>query len=274
MDTCSCQSVRPVTAGAAELRVLFAGRKLAGCEALSWTHQQGHIIAGVLTDDFLPGSPCAEWARVHGVPLYTYEAAEQAVQDGSLEFDLGVSFVYWRKLRPALFEHPTRGFINFHPAPLPSLKGVAGYNIAILEGMSEYGVTAHYVDECIDTGPIIEVATVDMDSTHETAQSLESHSMKAMLALYRKTVQRVAASHALLPTSKNQGGRYFTRDEMEALKQVQPDDDADRKARAFWFPPYDGAYLEHRGARFTIVPRHVLESLGGADTHLKLREPA
>lgn len=256
------------------MRVLFAGRKLAGCEALRWTHAQGHLIAAVLTDDFLPGSPCADWARAHDVPLFTYEEAECAVREGRLQFDLGVSFVYWRKLRPLMFEHPSRGFINFHPAPLPALKGVAGYNIAILEGLRTYGVTAHYVDEGIDTGPIIEVASVDMDDTHETAQSLESHSMKAMTALYRKTVQAVAVSSVLLPTIENRGGRYITRDEMEALKRIQPDDDADRKARAFWFPPYDGAYLEHRGERFTIVPNHVLEALGGADTHLKLREPA
>ena len=38
------------------------------------------------------------------------------------------------------------GCLNFHPAPLPDLRGVGGYNVAILEGMREWGVSCHFVD--------------------------------------------------------------------------------------------------------------------------------
>ena len=253
------------------MRVLFAGRKRAGCDALRWTHEQGLSIVGVLTDDFLPGSPCAALARELEVPTYSLEKAVGAVEDGSLVFDLGVSFVYWRVLRAPLLTHPPRGFLNFHPAPLPMLKGVGGYNVAILDRMAEYGVTAHYVDEGIDTGPIVEVVPVPLDASRDTALALEARSMAAMSALYRRVVSRAVAAHGLLDTRPNVGGRYVNRGEMEALKRIGPDDDAELKARAFWFPPYDGAWLEHGGERLTVVPRTVLESLGGSDTHLTNR---
>ena len=250
------------------MRVLFAGRKFAGRDSLRWTHEQGLEVVGVLTDDFLPGSPCAALARELGLPTFTYEQAQHAIVEGSLAFDLGVSFVYWRILRGPLLDHPARGFINFHPAPLPALKGVGGYNVAILDGMTEYGVTAHYVDAGIDTGPIIELVPVALDPERDTALSLEARSMEAMEELYQRTLMRAAATSALLEMHENRGGRYVCRKEMEALKRIGRDDDAERKARAFWFPPYDGAYLEHGDTRHTVVPRAVLESLGGRDTHL------
>jgi len=253
------------------MRILFAGRKLAGRDALAWTVEQGHDVAGVLTDDFLPGSPCAALAAELGVPTFSHESAMAAVEDGSLVFDLGVSFVYWRVLRAPLLTHPARGFVNFHPAPLPALKGVGGYNVAILERMDSYGVSAHYVDAAIDTGPIIEVAPVPLDAERDTAVELEARSMDALLALYRRTLSRAATSESQLPTEENRGGRYVTRAEMEAMKRIAPADDVDLKARAFWFPPYAGAYFERGDERHTVVPRRVLDSLGGGDTHLQRR---
>ena len=38
-------------------------------------------------------------------------------------------------------------------------------------------------------------------------------------------------------------------------------DDIARKARAFWFPPYDGAFIEIGGQKYTLVDRTILESL-------------
>lgn len=242
------------------MNVLFMGRKAAGAEALAWTLTSGHNVVGVLTDSHLPGSPTAALAESHGLPLYTYEEAVAEVEAGRLSFDLGVSFVYWRILKEPLLSAAMKGIINFHPAPLPDYKGTAGYNMAILDGLDTWGVTAHYVDAGIDTGEIIDVFRFSIDSEEETAYSLERTSMDFLLKLFKKTVRRAAGTDRL-PTTPNVGGRYITRNEMEEMKQIQPGDDVDRKIRAFWFPPYRGAFIEIDGKPYTLVNDQVLSSL-------------
>lgn len=250
------------------MRILFMGRKPAGAAALEWTLGQGHEVVGVLTDSHLEGSATAAVAERHGVPLFTYETASEALRAGEMTFDLGVSFVYWRILKSDLLMHPPLGIINFHPAPLPEYKGTGGYNLAILNALDTWAVTAHYMDAGIDTGGIIEVAEFAIDRDRETARTLEATSMAKLLELYRRTVARVTCEQRLA-TRPNVGGRYVSRSEMEAMKQIVPGDDVDRKIRAFWFPPYRGAWIEVEGRPFTLVNEAILESLAGEGvTHL------
>lgn len=243
------------------MKILFMGRKAEAAAALSWTLEQGHEVVGVLTDSHLPGSQTAEAARRRGLPLFTYEEACEAIEDGRLSFDFAVSFVYWRILKEPLLSHPPLGIINFHPAPLPEYKGTAGYNLAILEGLDEWAVSAHYIDAGIDTGGIVDVFRFSIDPEEETARTLERQSMGFLLRLYKKTVRRVTEAKGALPTMPNEGGRYVARKEMEAMKAIQPGDDVDRKIRAFWFPPYRGAYVEVDGKSYTLVNEHVLKTL-------------
>jgi methionyl-tRNA formyltransferase len=253
------------------MKVLFMGRKVAGREALKWTIEQGHDVVGVLTDNHLPGSPTTRLANEYNLPMYNYEEAQSAIECGDLTFDLGVSFVYWRILKGPILKAATRGVINFHPAPLPKYKGTGGYNAAIMDNLDCWAVTAHYVDNGIDTGPIIDMFEFSIDSQSETACSLENKSMTFMLSLYKKTLRRAAITQRL-PTRENEGGRYISRREMEAMKRIEPGDDVDRKVRAFWFPPYKGAYVEIDGREYTLVNDEILKSLAPeGTTNLRIR---
>lgn len=69
--------------------------------------------------------------------------------------DIGVVF-YGNWLPPGLFRLPSLGFLNYHPAPLPKLRGVEPDTFCILEGMKEVWGTVHLVSEGYDEGPIIE----------------------------------------------------------------------------------------------------------------------
>jgi methionyl-tRNA formyltransferase len=58
--------------------------------------------------------------------------------------------------------------------------------------------------------------------------------------------------------------RYMTRDEFMALKRIPESADArtvDRYARAFWYPPYDCAYIERDGVRMEVVPAVAKEQI-------------
>jgi phosphoribosylglycinamide formyltransferase-1 len=66
-----------------------------------------------------------------------------------------------------------------HPSLLPAFAGTRAIEEALDAGVSETGVTVHFVDEGIDTGPVIlqEAVPVHADDTpaslHERVQSVE-----------------------------------------------------------------------------------------------------
>lgn len=242
------------------IRVLFAGRKRVSAELLETIAKDGRFtIVGVLTDNHLPVSPTSDVAREIGLPILNFKEVVQA--ESALAFDLIISVLYWRKLPVSLINRAPLGAINFHPAPLPEYKGCAGYNLAILHGRHDWGVTAHYMVEGIDEGGIIEVASFPIDYDRETAQSLERTSLNHLRDQVLRVVDQVAHARAMLPTQPNVGGRYVSRAEMEAMKKILPGDDVPRKVRAFWFPPYHGAYIEMNGERFTLVSQPILMDL-------------
>ena len=233
-------------------KILFMGRKRLSANLLRLLSSQNGIeIVGVLTDSHLQGSPTAAAAKELGLPLYTFDTALEAMKEGRLKYDLGLSVLYWRKLRDEF---------------LPEYKGTGGYNLAIMDELSEWGSTAHYVDASIDTGEIIEVDRFPIDSSVETAQSLERKTMQALEPFAQRIIARAVEAQAKLPTTPNIGGRYVSRDEMEAMKQIRDGDDVEKKIRAFWFPPYDGAYVEIDGQKYTLINRQLLEEVAPKDS--------
>lgn len=248
-------------------RILFMGRKKVSAGLLEFLSSQSGIeIVGVLTDSHLQGSPTTAVAKRLGLPLYTFDTALEAMREGRLKYDLGLSVLYWRKLRDEFLTVPARGTINFHPAILPEYKGTGGYNLAIMDGLSEWGISAHYIDDSIDTGDLIEVVRFAMDPDTATAQSLERESMQVLDGFAKRLIMQAVESEAKLPTFPNIGGEYTSRAEMEAMKEVRPGDDVGRKIRAFWFPPYDGAYVEIDGQKYTLVDRRILEEVAPKDS--------
>ena len=127
-------------------------------------------------------------------------------------------------------------------------------------------MTAHYVDADIDTGRIIEKQEFPIDSAGELCVTLERKSMIAMRSLIDRVLASAISSDQLLDSYENVGGRYVTRQQMEEMKKIQPGDDVSRKVRAFWFPPYDGAYIEIDGEKYTLVSRRVLNELAPPGT--------
>jgi methionyl-tRNA formyltransferase len=245
------------------MKILFMGRKAIAARCLAYLREQRWAeIVGVLTDSHLTGSITAAAAREFGLPLYTFEQATTAMLDGILKYDFGVSVLYWRKLKGPFLSVPPLGTLNFHPAPLPDYKGTAGYNLAILENLSQWGVSCHYVDAEIDTGGIVEVSRFPIDREHATVRDLEEQSAHAMEVQFRRVIGRIRQERGLLPTIRNEGGRYISRSEMELMKEIRPGDDVARKVRAFWYPPYDGAYTVIDGVKYTLVDRGILMKLG------------
>lgn len=258
------------------IKILFMGRKQVAADCLKFLLNRTDVkVVGVLTDSHLDISVTANLARGEGLPLYTFETALRAIQQGELTFDLGLSMLYWRKLRDDFLTLPELGCVNFHPAPLPEYRGVGGYNLAILEGLDTWAATAHYVDAEIDTGPIIHSQQFPIDPQTETAKSLEKTSQKVLREVFEKTVKDILEQPSRIVCTPNEGGRYLSRPQLEAMKKVDLNtDDLDRKVRAFWFPPYDGAYIEILGEKFTLANRQILQDIADPGASSLFSQPA
>jgi phosphoribosylglycinamide formyltransferase 1 len=62
---------------------------------------------------------------------------------------------YMRMVGPEFVQAFRNRVMNIHPALLPSFPGTSGVADAIAYGVKVTGVTVHFVDEGLDTGPII-----------------------------------------------------------------------------------------------------------------------
>ena len=91
-------------------------------------------------------------------PLESYRGREErdAAMAGWLA-ERGVELVvcagYMQLLTPAFLERHTA--INVHPSLLPDFPGTTPIEDALAAGVAETGVTVHFVDEGVDTGPVI-----------------------------------------------------------------------------------------------------------------------
>ncbi len=248
------------------MKMIFMGRKQYAADMLQWSVEQGIEVPLVCTDNQFPNSVTAKKAKELGIPVVSMEEAEEYVTNHPGEIDLVVSYLYWRKIKKPLIEGPNFGCINFHPAILPDWRGTAGYNVAILNKFPEWGATAHYVDESIDTGAIIKVFKFNFDYRIETAQTLEKKTQEVQVDLYKSVILDVL-EHGCLDCAKQvqNDGVYISRDEMNSMKLVSLDDitseELDLKIRAFWFPPYDGAFIEVDGKKYTLINDFILKSL-------------
>lgn len=245
--------------------------------ALAHLVARGWEVAAVVAPE-QPGGAAAEQrldlaASGHGVPLASdrdlYDAIERPGA-GPIDLegvDLVLSFLFWKLIRAPLIELGSVGCLNFHPSPLPDIRGLGGYNVAILEGLSEWGVSAHFVDESFDTGDIVRVDRFPIDTDTETALSLDMRSQERLLGVFRDVVDQAAAGRPL-PRKAQSAGRYVTREEFEELRRVRPGDPpelTERRMRAFWYPPHDGATIEVGGQTLTLVDRTLLEQAAKAN---------
>ena len=77
---------------------------------------------------------------------------------------------FMRILSPEFIKKYKNRILNIHPAVLPSFPGLDAQKHAVESGVKYSGCTVHFVDEGVDTGPILVQAIVKVrkDDTEET----------------------------------------------------------------------------------------------------------
>jgi phosphoribosylglycinamide formyltransferase 1 len=99
-------------------------------------------------------------------------ARDQAIGDwlGERDVDLVVLAGYMELLAPAFVRRFANRIVNVHPALLPAFPGLDAVGQALEHGVWLTGVTVHFVDEGVDSGPIIMQRAIEVPYTRERSE--------------------------------------------------------------------------------------------------------
>ena len=125
--------------------------------------RDGIEVVGVGSDK--PGARALERARAAGVETAVFprdEYADREARDAAMAdwieargADLVVLAGYMQLLSAAFVARFRDRIVNIHPALLPAFPGLDAIGQALAAGVEMTGVTVHFVDEGVDTGPAI-----------------------------------------------------------------------------------------------------------------------
>ena len=114
-----------------------------------------------------------ERARAAGIPTATFSLdchgsrEERDLVMATWLEEHGVEFVvlagYMQLLTPAFLARFPARIVNVHPSLLPAFPGTHAIEEALSAGVETTGVTVHYVDEGMDTGPVIRQEPVPVE---------------------------------------------------------------------------------------------------------------
>lgn len=126
--------------------------------------------------------------------------------------ELALSVSYDQILRAAVLNVAPLGFVNLHAAKLPRYRGRNVINWAIINGEAEIGITAHFVDEGIDTGDIIVQHTLPIGWT-DTYGMVLGRVIDALPDVAIAAVELVAGGAPPRERQAHLPGTYFARRE-------------------------------------------------------------
>jgi methionyl-tRNA formyltransferase len=113
---------------------------------------------------------------------------QPTIQHELESFELGISYCYPRKIKEPLLSIPLKGFINYHPGPLPKYKGPKESTLAISNKETNWGVTVHYMGKDYDTGKIIKVNKFKLHEPPISEQELGAVSHYFLFNLFKETI--------------------------------------------------------------------------------------
>lgn len=186
-----------------KVAVLASGRgsNFEALAAASRSRDYPAEIVLLITDN--PGARAIEIARKFGIEWVYVDCGrkkgsmtpESSEEMARICKERGVELVclagFMRIVKGKLLEEYKGRMINIHPALLPSFKGLHGQRQALEYGVKYSGCTVHFVDEGVDTGPIIiqRVVPVLQDDDEE---SLSARILKEEHIAYPEAVRLIA----------------------------------------------------------------------------------
>ena len=226
------------------MKVVFMGTPDFAVGTLEAIVGAGHEVAAVVTQPDKPKgrggvmamSPVKECALRHGLTvLQPLKARSPEFVDEikAINPDVIVVVAFGQIIPSEIIHMPKYGCINVHASLLPKYRGASPIQWTVLDGCEYSGVTTMLMDEGIDTGDILETATVKLDEK-ETGGSLFDRLSLVGAKLLVETLDKAEAGQ-LHPVKQDDSQSSYVRmmDKSFGLMDfTQPVEVLERKVRA------------------------------------------
>jgi phosphoribosylglycinamide formyltransferase 1 len=147
-----------------------------------------------------PAARALERAEEAGIETAVFDAAEYASREDrdvalaewlqGRGVELVVCAGYMHLFREPFFDYYGGRIVNTHSAPLPEFPGARPIEDVLAAGASETAATVHYVDEGIDTGPVIAAERVPVYA-NDSPESLRARVQAVEHKLLPKVVREL-----------------------------------------------------------------------------------
>jgi methionyl-tRNA formyltransferase len=197
---------RPASGPTSPVRIVFFGTPEFAVPSFAQLLRSRHRVVGVVTQPDRPhgrgqhrsDGPVKAMAVAHELPVLQPERLQdpgviESVQ--SWRPDLGIVVAYGRLLSQALLDVPHLGMINVHASLLPTYRGAAPIQRAVMAGERETGITIMRVVRELDAGPMLGTLVYPIRPDH-TGEDLERELAFLGAALLLAVVDDLAAGQA------------------------------------------------------------------------------
>ncbi len=184
-----------------KLKIVFLGTPEIACPFLNRIAADGHSVSGVISQpDRLQGRgmklccpPVKNKAGELKLEIFQPRSHEDlAFILSELKPDLGVVVAYGRIIKKEALAIARLGFINVHFSLLPAYRGAAPLQWALIKGESVTGVTVFWLDEGMDTGPVLASREVPV-SRDDYAPELFTKTAGAGIELLSECLAEISA---------------------------------------------------------------------------------
>lgn len=265
------------------MRVVFMGTPDIAATCLKKILADGFQVVGVYTQPDRPkgrgmklvASPVKLVAQEAGIPVFQPEnfREEETVQQlRDLQPDVCAVVAYGRILPQKVLDVPTLGCINIHASVLPKYRGSAPYQWAVLDGLTETGVTAMYLVREMDAGDIIDVSKTPIGE-NETAGELLDRLAVLGAELLSKTLGRLASGEQISRTPQDESQVSFAPMLDKAMCPIDWNKTAQQiHNQVRGLHPWPVATMELNGTQFKVHETRVVEGQGVPGSVLELNK--
>lgn len=239
------------------MKIAFAGTPEFAAGHLQALIDSHHEVTVVITQPDRPGKrgrkpvagPVKQLATSQALTcLQPYQLTSDDLS--GFDFELLVVVAYGQILKPDVLQLPHHGCINVHASALPRWRGAAPVQRAILAGDQETGVTLIQMDEGLDTGDMLAMETITIESG-DTAGVLFEKMLACGSSLLIDTINAIESGTAAAEPQADAGSCYASKLEKDeaCIDWHMPAAAVDRMVRAFNPDPVAYTWLDNMRVR-------------------------
>ena len=243
------------------MKIEFMGTPDFAVQPLKALIENGHEIALVVTKEDKPKgrgyemsfTPVKEEALANGVEIFqptTLNTEEVYEKLKSIDAELYVVVAYGKILPQKILDLPRLGCINIHASLLPSYRGAAPIQWAIIDGCKKTGITTMLMDSGLDTGDILKKYEINIEDD-ETGGSLFE---KLALLGAKAIVDTIENLDNIVPVKQKDTDTKYASVLQKSMGNIDFSKDRDYIERLVrGLSPWPGAYSSLRGKNIKLL---------------------